>query len=103
MPYIQKTNPNPEPLKFVPDPDPGLYGLQRTSRHQKYENKKESLQNYLEFSFNSIPNISYRALGVQNPGSEILPKPDPHPCFKHPADWALNPITKLKSNLYWPG
>ena len=29
--------------------------------HQKYENKKEGLQNYLEFSFNSILNISYRS------------------------------------------
>ena len=28
--------------------------------HQKYENKKEGLQNYLEFSSNSILNISYR-------------------------------------------
>ena len=29
--------------------------------HQKYGNKKEGLQNYLEFSFNSILNISYRS------------------------------------------
>ena len=28
--------------------------------HQTYENKKEGLQNYLELSFNSILNISYR-------------------------------------------
>ena len=30
--------------------------------HQKYENKKEGLQNYLEYSFNSIINISYRSV-----------------------------------------
>ena len=41
----------------------GSRALQLTENvwHQKYENKKEDLQNYLEFSFKSILNISYRS------------------------------------------
>ena len=42
--------------------------------HQKYENRKEGSQNYQEFLFNSILNISYRSgYRLQSPGSEILP------------------------------
>ena len=60
MSYIQKTNPDPDPKKFGPDPDPGLR-LTENVWHQKYENKKEGLKNYLEFSFNSNLDISYRS------------------------------------------
>ena len=34
-------------------------GLTKDVWHQKYENKKEGLQNYLEYSYNSISNIFY--------------------------------------------
>ena len=36
-------------------------GLTEDVWHQKYENKKEGLQNYLEYSFKSILNIFYRS------------------------------------------
>ena len=36
-------------------------GLTEEVWQQKYENKKEGLQNYLEYSFNSILNIFYRS------------------------------------------
>ena len=39
-----------------PDPNPGLT---EDLWHQKYENKNEDLQNYLEYSFCSILNIFY--------------------------------------------
>ena len=44
-------------------PGAGSEALRLTENvwHQKYENKKEGLQNYLEFSFNSILNIFYRS------------------------------------------
>ena len=38
MPYIQKTNPDPDPLKFGTDPDPGLYSLKRTSDTKNMKN-----------------------------------------------------------------
>ena len=42
-------------------PDPGLYGLQLDASHQKNENQKEGLQNYLEYSLNNKLNIFYRS------------------------------------------
>ena len=41
---IQKTNPDPDPLKFGqdPDPDPGLYGLKRTSDTKSTKEKKRA-------------------------------------------------------------
>ena len=36
-------------------------GLTEDVRHQKYENKKEGLQNYPEYSINSISNIFYHS------------------------------------------
>ena len=36
-------------------------GLTEDVWHQKYENKKEVLQNYIEYSFKSILNIFYRS------------------------------------------
>ena len=42
MPYIQKTNPDPDPLKFGPDPDPGLYNLQRTFDTKSMKTKKKA-------------------------------------------------------------
>ena len=43
-----------------PENQPGSGSVKQNVWHQKYENKKEGLQNYLEFSFNSILNIAYR-------------------------------------------
>ena len=48
-----------------PENQPGsgsrALGLTEDVWHQKYENKKEGLQNYLEYSFNSILNIFCRS------------------------------------------
>ena len=38
-----------------------IQGLQRTSDTKSMKTKKEGLQNYLEYSFNSILNIFYRS------------------------------------------
>ena len=43
--------------RSVADPDPGLT---EDVWHQKYENKKEVLQYYLEYVFSSILDISHR-------------------------------------------
>ena len=58
MCQIQKTSLDQDPDSFGPDLDPGLT---EDVWHQKYENKKEGLQNYLENSFKSILNIFYRS------------------------------------------
>ena len=51
--------------------------------HQKYENKKRRLAKlsriFLQKYFKYL--LSF---GVQSPGPEILPKPDPHPCLYLP-------------------
>ena len=64
-----------------PENQPGSGSRSRALRlienHQKYENKKEGLQNYLEFSINSILNIfhrsGYRGLDPEFGQSHIWP------------------------------
>ena len=48
-------------VKILTGSGSGALRLTENVWHQKYENKKEGLQNYLEFLFNSILNISHRS------------------------------------------
>ena len=89
-----------DPDSFGPDPDPGLT---EDVWYQKYENKKEFLQNYLENSFNSILNIFYRSgyrdldpkFGqnrIRNTGFSRIFMSDPDP--QH---WWQEQLTKIGS------
>ena len=72
MSYIQKSSPDPDPVKF------GALGHTENVLHQKYKYKKESFKNYLKYLLNKLlKNIS--SFEVQSPRFDQ--KPDPKPLF----------------------
>ena len=67
---ISKTSPNP-------GPDPGLYGLQRTSDTKSIKQKREGLKLSKIFITKSFKTLL--SFEIQSPDPKLAKKPDPHP------------------------